>query len=251
MKTLVILFYGLMIHVNQPWSLSNTVVIPKVDKHATTLRIPENSLLKFGDFQWIIDNSTKDGHVYVLPLTKRKVRIEGTRGMFLDRRANWVDAAPPLKTLAPTCRLRDEVRNREITDDLIAYVDYRAGRLTPDSYFSDQLKFENTDSQWKNSHCVPCTTRYEADLDTDYAELEIDDAGTKHSIRIAGNSQLMVTNLPTETVQFGHFDHNFAIFKNCSSHATAKKGDRCTNTPGCPPPPTPFPDADCTNSAYP
>ena len=253
MKTLVVIFFGLMVHVNQPFSLDNTVVIPYVEYHRPKLRIPDTAVVNFGDYAWVTGFPNVD-HFYVVPLTNLKFRIGNTRGLFSDVRQNFVDAAPPLHTLVPGCQLRDEVRARKfVPSDLVSFVDYRGGRITPESYFTDhKVSFPSTTTEWKYPRCVVCTTRYEAVLSSDNADLFFeDDQGKKYVVRIAGNSALEVTNLPDQSTNTNHFDRHYSIFKPGCTPAPVKLDGQCTNTPGCPPPPTPFPDSDCTNSHYP
>jgi hypothetical protein len=250
MTTLVIIFWGLMVHVNQPRSLDNTVVIPRIPDHVRELRIPENAVLNPGD-QWVTQFFYNASDEYRIPLENRKFRVEGTRGMFSDKHPTFFAAAPRLGQLAPHCQLRDEVRKREITEDLISYVDYRGGRLTTESYFSNRLWFSG--GPLGGRHCVACKTRYEADLQSDRARL---DFGENHVVVIAGNSAIEVRNIPDSTGTGDHFSHSYAIFKDdCEGYRGVADGP-CKSTPVCkyegpeelPPP---FPDADCTNTNYP
>jgi hypothetical protein len=246
LKTLVIIFFGMMVHVNQPWSLDNTVVIPRATNHHPELRIPKDAVPSPAGWMagFLVDNK-----VYVISLDGAKVRVRNTRGMFSNKRPNFVQHVPPLRTLAPKCKLSDDVRSRTITADLRAYIDYRGGRVEPDSWFMDTLKFAGT--PWKDGRCVTCSTRYEADLDGNFAELELElpqFPGKVLKAQVTGNSELLVSNLPNPSVPFGHFNHHYFIYKDGCTGVMPTKGPRCTNTPGCPPLPTPFPDADCTNS---
>jgi prepilin-type processing-associated H-X9-DG protein len=247
MKTLVIIFLGLMVHVNQPFSLDNTVVIPRVEHHVPELRIPENAVLNPQD-PWVKQFHHDPEDEYVIPLRGRKFRIAGTRGMFSDKHSTFFAAAPRLGQLAQRCELRDEVRNRQITAELVSYIDYRAGRLTVESYFPRMLEFESGPLAGK--HCVACKTRYEADLRGDRAQLVFADG---HVVVIAGNSAIEVDNLPEPgETSTGHFSRAYTIFKDGCEGPRAYPSGQCKNTPVCrfqvePP----FPDADCTNTNYP
>jgi hypothetical protein len=244
MKTLVITFFGLMVHVNQPFSLDNTVVIPSVKDHVPVLRIPGNAVLNFED-TWVKKFRRDDE--YVIELQGRKFRVEGTRGMFSDKHPTFFAAAPRLGQLAPNCDLRPEVRERELNAKLVSYIDYRGGRLTPESYFPHMLDIESGPLAGKR--CVACRTRYEADLAGDRAQLVF---GPDQVIIIAGNSAIEVSNVPPERVARGHFSHIYAIFEDgCKGPLSSVSNDLCKNTPVCELREANFPDADCTNTNYP
>jgi prepilin-type processing-associated H-X9-DG protein len=247
MKTLVITFLGLMVHVNQPFSLDNTVVIPRVSHHVPELRIPENAVLNSED-PWVKQFLHEFEDEYIIPLGGQKFRVKGTRGMFSDKHPTVFAAAPRLGQLARACDLRDEVRQRQITAELVSYIDYRGGRLTTESYFARMLKFES--GPFAGEHCVACKIRYEADLNGDRAQLVFADG---HVVVIAGNSAIGVNNVPQPgETSTGHFSHTYAIFKDGCKGPSARGSGQCKNTPVCkfevePP----FPDADCTNTNYP
>lgn len=243
MKTLVITFLGLMVHVNQPFSLDNTVVIPRVEHHEPELRIPENAVLNPED-PWVRQFHRDLEDVYVIDLKGRKFRVKGTRGMFSDKRPTFFAAAPRLGQLARECDLREEVRKRQITDELVSYVDYRGGRLTTESYFLQVLRIES--GPLAGERCVACKTRYEADLNGDRAQLVFADG----HIVIAGNSAIEVTNVPPGGTSVGHFSHSYAIFKGGCEGPRARPSGPCRHTPLCKSE-EPFPDADCTNTNYP
>lgn len=263
MHTLVVIFFGLLIHVNQPWSLDNTVVIPYLPDHKAMLTIPAAAVDEtLAEHHWLAPY--RSGDAYAIPLTGRKFRIERTRGYFCDKRPNFFSAAPSLHALAPRCRLRSEVRERKTTSDLIAYVDYRGGRVTPASYFSRRLYFASTASEWKERRCVTCSVRYEADLEGDHADLLFSD---RNVIHIRGNSEIVVSNLPVQAdtpddgpagpvghAESNHFHAHFSIYEAGCHAAEARFDDEdtCRQSPQCPPPAAnPFPDADCTNTNHP
>ncbi len=247
MQTLVIIFFGLMVHVNQPFSFDNTVVIPRVEHHDPVLRIPENAVLNPQD-PWVRQFLHDAEDEYVIPLEGRKLRVEGTRGVFSDKHATFFAAAPRLRQLAQKCELRPEVRKRQITAELGSYIDYRGGRLTTESYFFKMLKFESGPLAGK--HCIACKTRYEVDLRGDQAQLAFADG---HVVVIAGNSAIEVNNVPPDAeTSSGHFSRTYAIFKGECEGPRVHSSDACKNTPVCRfELPVPFPDADCTNTNYP
>lgn len=247
MKTLVIIFFGLMVHVNQPFSFDNTLVIPRVEHHHPVLRIPQNAVLNSED-PWVQQFLHDPEDEYVIPLEDRKLRIEGTRGVFSDKHPTFFAAAPRLRQLAQKCKLRPEVRKRKITPELGSYIDYRGGRLTTESYFPAMLEFESGPLAGK--HCIACKTRYEADLRGERVQLTFADG---HVVVIAGNSAIEVDNVPPPAeTSGGHFSRTYAIFKGGCEGPRTRRSDACRNTPICRfELPDPFPDADCTNTNYP
>lgn len=257
---ITIIFFGLIVHVNQPLSLANTAVLPYAPYHAQILHVPARALDDPND-SLIKDQqiTTYDANAdeYLINLNGFAVEVEGTRGIFSDLKQELVDSEPPLQKLAPTCRLRTEVRNRTyVANDLVAYIDYRGGRLTPLNYYWNQLKFpDSSDQTLKNGICVNCKVQYEADLRGNTATLEFTDPnGKKHDLVIKGNSRLTVTNLlDPKQKPMNHFDYHYKVLTNCDP-VHGYRGNPCGKE-YCPEGTrngdSPFPDADCTNSHFP
>jgi hypothetical protein len=261
MKTITIIFMGLIAHVNQPWSLNNTAVIPNAPGHRAEMKIPKGAMLNQDD-PWFKQKLNQE--TYVIPLQGIKVRVNKTRGVFSGLTPELIAAMPPLKTLAPLCKLKDEVRKRTTTSNLASFIDYRGGRLSPDTYFSEKLVIEDT--PWKNGRCVVCRIRYEADLSGNEGEIVFTQAdGTKHVARIATNSVLEVENTPVAGEGMNahdaaaaaegqsHFQEHYSIFKPCNRPKGLRSEEKCDKKEICPFTAglAPVPFADCTNSHYP
>jgi hypothetical protein len=258
---ITIIFFGLIVHVNQPLSLANTAVLPYAPYHTAILHVPASALVDPNDSLIKDQQITKydaNEQEYLINLNGFSVQVEGTRGIFSGLKQELVDSEPPLHKLAPTCRLRTEVRNRTyVANDLVAYIDYRGGRLTPLNYYRDQLKFpDSSDVTLKNGICVNCKVKYEADLRDNTATLGFTDAnGKEHDLVIKGNSTLTVTNLLQWRQRMNHFDYHYKVLTNCDP-VHAEPGDLCGKD-SCRPganlldAKVLFPDADCTNSHFP
>ncbi|HUP61519.1 MAG TPA: hypothetical protein VNA69_13985 [Thermoanaerobaculia bacterium] len=261
MKTITIIFIGLIAHVNQPWSFDNTAVVVNAHGHTANMSIPTSAVVNHDDpwlRQWPQINNS-----YVIPLKGLRVRLENTRGVFSDRSQTLIDSVPPLKKLAPTCKLKREIVARAKTDDVVAYIDYRGGRVSPDMFFAEKLVFEGT--EWNDGRCVACRIRYDADLRGDEARLVFTDSDNEHVLRVAGNSTVEVQNAPTVGTGFsiagatsGHFGHHYSILQ-CDRapvrpvlNGVCDKPDVCLTPSSTPTPfPTPTPFGDCTGSNYP
>jgi hypothetical protein len=273
MKTLVVIFFGLVSHVNQPWSLDNTAVLPAVHGHAAEMRVPMSAVID--PDPWL--SQFRRQTMYVIPLEGMTVRIRNTRGMFSDKRPEFFSSVPRLKKLAPGCKLSQAVRRRNQSDHLAAFVDYRGGRLTTESFYAQKLILAGGDP---TGTCVACKVRYEADLHDGEAQLIFARGNERHTVRVAGGSTLNVDNIlrgdanPAES----HFGAAFSIFEGCASH-DFERGDACDSSPLCDTlaeieaaevanaaemrvamvagdeqqetGPPPFPGPDCTNSHYP
>jgi hypothetical protein len=267
MKTLVIIFFGLVTHVNQPWSLDNTAVLPAVHGHAAELKIPKSAVIE--PAPWL--DAFDAGSEYVIPLAGLQVRVRNTRGMFTDKRPEFFASVPRLKQLAPRLKLARIVRRRQESKRLSAFIDYRGGRVTTDSFYAQKLILKPGDT---TGSCVACKVRYEADLRSGEAQL-IFRRGLAHDVvRIAGGSTLNVNNILTadSIPSESHLGSVFSIFEGGSSQ-DFEKGDACDSSPLCDSveeialltnaatqrssaglealPPPPFPGPDCTNSHYP
>ena len=267
MKTITIIFMGLIAHVNQPWSLNNTAVIPNAHGHQAEMRVPKAAVLNPQD-PWIKQQRIEHDS-YVIPLQGLNVRVNKTRGVFAGLSPELIAAMPPLKALAPTCKLKSEVRSRTVTPDLASFIDYRGGRLTPDTYFPKKLGILNT--PWSDGRCVVCKIRYEADLHGNEGEMVfIQGDGTKHTMILAGNSVLEVSNEPipgaaetpdqiakdAESPDGGHFQNHYSIFQPCNRPTAVPSNKDCDKKEICAVAAAsvahaPFPLADCTNSHYP
>ena len=258
---LTIIFFGLIVHVNQPFSWANTAVIPYSAQHTALIHIPEGAL-QYPNDAFVKSRGTYDANSkeYQILLDGFVIKVKGTRGVLSNLDQELVDSEPPLAKLAPTCRLRLDVRTRTThPNDLISFIDYRGGRLTTVSYFPNQLKFpKSTDATLRDGICVDCKVQYEADLKGETATLNFTDTTGTHDVVIKADSTLTVTNLLPDGVHLDHFDAHFRIFENCTPMKFLP-GNPCKDKEYCKEatvstllhPKPPFPDADCTNSHFP
>jgi hypothetical protein len=256
---LVILFFGLIVHVNQPWSLDNTAVLPDAEHHHPVMSIPK-SALAVPDDPWLKGSCANDP--CVVKLKGFNVRVKGTRGWFSKMSPELIAALPSLKDLAPGCRgLRKEVRDRvPLLDELASFVDYRGGRRSVETYYKQKAAFEDGPQPWKDPRCLTCKLRYEAELDGSEITLTFTEksTGKTHDVRIKGDSTLEVTHIP-DKYDPGHFGFAYNIFepdercvglspmvypdKLCDNYCDT--GNTAVSTA------SPFPQADCTNTGYP
>ena len=268
MKTLVIIFFGLVTHVNQPWSLDNTAVLPAAHGHAAEMSIPKSAVIDPQPWLSQFERQT----AYVIPLQGMNVRVKNTRGMFSDKRPEFFASVPRLKKLAPGLKLSRAVRRRLGSEQLSAFVNYRGGRLTTESFYAQKLILGSGDS---SGTCVACKVRYEADLRDGEAQLVFIRGTEQNLVRIAGGSKLDVNNILTADAipSESHLGSVFSIFDGGSSREF-ERGDACDQSPLCDGleeleafeaamaveaplvegqsvGPAPFPGPDCTNSHYP
>lgn len=207
---IAIIFIGLIVQVNQPMSLDNTMVLIAADHHNPRLVIPFDSIVNPNE--WL--EKKRNGPNVEIDLTGATVRVKRTRGIFSDVKKAFFDGSPSLRTLAPTCRLRREVRNRQpVPGELAAYVDFRGGLILPAAYLPLQLSFTADE---KDAFCAVCRVRYEADLRGDHATLiykkkVVTAAGVEvvdtHEIKVAGGRaenggvpEIQVINRPEHAV---------------------------------------------------
>ncbi len=221
---IIIIFIGLIVQVNQPMSLANTAVLVAAEHHQPTLVIPFDSIINPDD--WVVRQ--KKGSDAEIDLTGATIRVRGTRGIFSDVKDEFMEGSPSLRSLAPTCKLRPEVRKRQVVPgELAAYVDFRGGRVMPEAYLPKMLSFEG-----REPRCAICRMRYEADLRGDHVTLvykkkSLDNNGKEvvetHEIKVAGGRsdavpEIKVVNRPPHVVA-RHFDKAYNIYVGkCANH---------------------------------
>jgi hypothetical protein len=247
---IIIIFFGLITHVNQPMSLDNTAVLPHAKNHVSLLLVPRGLIAPIitPEDAWLSKWEKGDG-TYAIKLDGLKVRLKGTRGIFADLKETHKKHVPKLSRLVPNCsRLKAAVLNRIPNAQFSSFFDYRAGDVEPYEYFPAMAYFPN--SQESSSRCVACKVKFEATLREDHAVLVFEEKdGTEHTYQVAGNSTLTVQNTPIEASK-GHFVHHYTVLENCWGPPLESKGE-CTNMPRCKLGEEPYPGVDCSNSQYP
>jgi hypothetical protein len=227
-----IIFIGLIVQVNQPWSLDNTAVLPyghDATAHTPTIEIPYTSIV---NPTAEMKNALVNGY-YVVNLKGMDVRVEGIRGMFSTMSKELVDALVPLKKVTTGCRLRREVRDRTLTDTKLAsFIDYRGGWREPDLYLPKKLTFPNTDII---NRCIVCSVKYTGTLRGDTATLAFKRAGDKEPsmrIQVKAGAEVIVRNRPKNPAT-KHFMHVFDIYEGCkTTQVPQPPADEC-NLPNC------------------
>lgn len=230
MKTIIIIFFGLIVHVNQPDSFDDTAVLPAAPFHVQKMLIPVGSVLNPQD-AWV-QRQPQVGSNYEISLENLDVRLQGTTGTFCNKDA-IVTAVPKLPTISPRCGgLKRAVRERDNTSKLVAYVDYGAGKLSVESYFPKKLGF-GKDPDKDPQSCVACRVRYEGTLAGDEALLVFtEENGTTHEIRVSKGAQLEVQNLP-EYMLGKHFHFHYEILNDCDDGTDTFIGKDCTESAIC------------------
>jgi hypothetical protein len=203
------------------------------------------------------------------------VRVKGTRGIFSDLKTEFTDGSPAMHTLAPACKLRDEVRKRQIVPgELIAYVDFRGGQVLPEMYLPKKLSFTGT--PLAEPRCTVCRARYQSQVRGDHATLiykkklknpdgspvlrqDGKEAEEVHEIAIAGGdpaTEITVSNKPSHTVPH-HFEKQFNIYVGqceASQIRPVVTSEKCTTGKTCPqksPPGVADPGDDCSVVRHP
>ncbi len=254
MKTITVLFVGLIAHVNQPGSLDNTAVMLIAPSHEAKVLVPVEATPVDPDDDWLFTHPRPNDVYdrYEIKVTGWTIRLSGTRGMFCDHPQDVLDHVPRLQSLTPKCRrLKQEVRDRKPGGPFASFFDYRGGRLYIADYLQMKLKYTPTDGGKVDERCASCRLRYDADLTGDYAYLTFKKGSEVHTIRVPSNTVIEVDNFP-KTKTNGHFDMFFEVFENCSSNVDVEQStSACDKKRICNPGMPPFPFGDCTNSQYP
>jgi len=214
MKTIAIIFVGLIIRVNQPWSFDNTAVLPDVMGHTADLVIPIDSIIE--PAPWVKKLMVQGAQDVVIPLQGRDVRVKGTRGIFSNFTKDYMATVPPLRSIAPSCgKPLSEVKKRLFVSNVLgSFIDFRGGTIEPYAFLQHTLRFENGPGAWAapNGQCTSCAVRYKADLRNDEATLVVKEQdGSAREIRIRGGAELKVRNLPNNP-QDPHFHGHYSIY---------------------------------------
>jgi hypothetical protein len=253
MKTIIVVFAGLIAHVNQPLSFDNTAVLIRALDHEAMILIPSDSVAENPADEWLLQFERPDElNVYRIPLADRTVRLSGTRGVFCDRPQDILDHVPRLRSLAPTCGgLKEHVRERIPDAEFASFFDYRGGELKTIDYLRNQLKSTAANGD-EHYQCASCRVAYAAELRDDHAVLTFKDASGTHKIVVPAGSKIEVQNSPVLNTG-SHFHEFYKIFENCTADDTAtveESARPCVRSRICNPV-IPYPFGDCTNSQYP
>jgi hypothetical protein len=229
---IAIIFVGLIVQVNQPWSFDNTAVLPKVPGHIAEMVIPHTALANPLEIEQLPNKRIEKGQV-IIDLNGIDVRLRGTRGWFNRRTREYKESVPSLKKVGGCRNLQDAVRRREQnrlqqddgTPALLSFVDIRGGRMSPHSYAPSKLSFEETDFQ---ERCAACSVLYEAALHGNTAtlvfhvgeaqsvnETKESKATRTHEVHLRRGAELLVRNIPHDYLGDGHFPHAYVVFQQC------------------------------------
>lgn len=266
MKTITVIFVGLIAQVNQPGSFDNTAVVIDAPNHqCPRILISSDSKPVDPTDEWLLKESPPDPdcdpplvrrpdelNTYVISAKNMSVRLSGTRGVFCDHPQDILDHLPRLKDVAPKCtRLKPSVRKRIPQRDVAwGFFDYRGGHLQAVDYLAKKLQYNKSGAQ---PFCAACRVTYVADLNGDSAILTFTDPTGTHVIRVPANSTIEIQNIPT--INTGSHFHEFSrIFENCNDGdftTVDETNDDCESSRICNASERAFPFADCTNSQYP
>lgn len=217
---IAIIFVGLIVQVNQPWSLDNTAVLPNAPGHKAELVIPKSALAVDGEIGQV-PHTEVNGHI-VIDLKNVDVRVRGTRGMFNRRTREYKEAVPSLKRVGGCRGLHEAVRRRDQNGkrdengnpEIASFIDIRGGRMVPHTYGEKRLTFDGTDFQ---NRCAACSVMYEAEL-RDPTALLVFRVGNNDpvDVHLRKGSEILVRNIPNEPTD-GHFHHALGVFRECRS----------------------------------
>ena len=230
---LVIIFVGVIVHVNQPWSFDNTAVLPHVPSHKAELVIPKKDLANPAELDFIPHRVTNKDQV-VIDLEGMDVRVKGTRGIFNRRTEDYKKAVPVLAKTGGCRKLHRAVRDREQgRSGALAsgsFVDIRGGRMVPHRYAPDRVSFHGTDFQ---NRCAACSVKYEAELRGDTALLVFRIGETRgeseaavQKLHLKKGAQITVANIPTQPVD-AHFEHSYEVFEQCRARLNPGTSTPC------------------------
>lgn len=254
---LTIIFIGLIIHVNQPFSFDNTAVLPSTPHHVAKMIVRREDIANPRD-AWVMSVCKVDPcEIYLAGYT---VTVTGTKGTFSRMSQHLIDAMPSVTTLAPKCGgLRDEVRDRRPgANEFAAFIEYRGGRRRLVETFRLKASFL-AEPPWDGRRCLACAVAYEAETEDAYATLSFHSHahGGVTELHVKQGKTITVENLDRHVTPPGqppppnHFGYYYRIFErtNCEQPLPQISEEECT-TPYCERAGR-FPQADCTNSTYP
>ncbi len=226
----VIVFVGLMVQVNQPWSWDNTAVLPYADKHKAELVLPTAALVDPREISEEFKDYRQVNGYFLIPLQGYDVRLKGTRGMFNRRGQDYIDATTPLSRVGGCGRLLSDIRKRNQTEQIASFFDLRGGRMVPDTYLKQRISFDGTEFR---NRCAVCSIRYEATIRGEEAVLVFTSMyGAVRRVRIRRGAQLVVRNVPNDKDSTGdHFQHLYSIYETCVDKLSPNPQD--TTCPNC------------------
>lgn len=220
-----IVFIGLIVQVNQPWSFDNTAVLPYAHGHVAELVVPASALADQGEVQNAFREARRVGDYFIIPLAGLDVRVTGTRGIFNKRSREYQRATPSLTKVGRCSGLRPEILRRTQTDKLASFVDVRGGRMVPHTYLACRLSFDGSDY---DDRCSVCSTRYEASLRGQYATLVFTSMSSVRKVRVLKGSELRVRNVVSEETAGPHFRHVYDLYEKCETPLTPIDTGRCS-----------------------
>lgn len=255
-KTLIIVFGGLVAHIQLPNSTVSTAALPIDKNHSATLAFFKDDIVLAPHEElddWFGDFLGADGQ-YVIPLKGLHVKISG-----LDPKDTDVEAVrdimPSLLKVSSCRKLKKSVVERTPDNDF-GFVDYSGGVLMANTYFGSMGYVPNVPG-WDVPRCVPCEMQLITRVVDDLATLTfINKKGATHYVSLRPGTRIKVSNsaLPNVMVPGGHKVPHFETYSTLFSDScamnrllggpTCRKGGLICRTPT-------YPDPDCTNSHYP
>lgn len=253
-KTLIIVFGGLIAHVQLPNSTTSTAALP-IDRHhsATLAFLKEDVVLGEGEeLDEFFEHNLGGSGQYVIPLKGVHVKISGLEAKETDPQAVR-DMIPSLTKVSSCKKLKKTVLNRTPDKDF-GFVDYSGGALMANTYFGSMGYVPDVPG-WDVPRCMPCEMQLITQVVDDYATLSfITRNGKTHVVSLRAGARVRVSNsldpISTGGHKPPHFETYSTLFSDtCSmNHLQAgppcRKGGMVCRQPA-------EPDPDCTNSHYP
>jgi len=255
-KTLIIVFSGLVAHIQLPNSTVSTAALP-IDKHHVAILsfFKEDVVLSAYETldPWFDDFIGANGE-YVVPIKGLHVKISGIEPTDTDAQAVR-DIIPSLLKVSSCKKLKKSVINRTPDNDF-GFVDYSGGVLMANTYYGTMGYVPDVPG-WDVPRCVPCQMQLITKVVDDVATLTfVTRKGATHDVSLRPGTRIAVSNgilpgpMPSGGHKPPHFENYSTLFSDsCSMNRMlggppCRKGGLTCRTPT-------DPDPDCTNSHYP
>jgi hypothetical protein len=257
-KTLIIVFSGLVAHIQLPNSTVSTAALPIDKHHFASLRFrPEDIVLrkirnKPEELdEWFATYLSQD-EIYVIPLSGLHVKISGLDPKDTDTAAVR-DLIPSLTKVSSCQTLKKSIINRTPDNDF-GFVDYSGGVLMANAYF-DTMGYVANVPGWDVPRCMPAELQLITPVVDDAAKLIfITKGGEAHEVALRPGTHIEVFNssLPQHPghKKTKHFENYSSLFSGWCSMDKVLAAGECRKS-GLTVRKPAEPDPDCTNSHYP